>query len=201
MLLAYHKDTLSAESTAMFHNIRSSASIARRSFRLLKSLNHFANILDTVKFLLSTDCKNKMDLLFSMSYEASLASLYYFDNYVFLSRLGIFSHTAEENDTIYKKSVISWCVGECLKLASLMFKHKSQQKELNVLRAERSRVQSLSLDKDSSRGIEMFLCEEIQRLERERKELTFQYVKVKVHVMLALLLFFINYILVSLVQH
>lgn len=96
MLLAYHKDTLSKESTSMFQNIRSSASIARRSFRLLKSLNHIANIFDTITLLCSSsgsgsnrkdsNDKDNSDLFFSMMYEACLAFLYYYDNHVFLSR-------------------------------------------------------------------------------------------------------------------
>lgn len=198
MLLAYYKDSLSKESSNMFQNIRSSASIARRSFRLLKSLNHIANIIDAVALLCSNssaDCKDIGDVFFSMTFEACLAALYYYDNYVFLSRLGVFSHTTQEKDSIYKKSVISWCIGECVKLASLLYKHQSQLKELNILRSERSRVQALTrasrndiksnhnkLESDSERSrnrkIENVLCDEISRLEGAEEELTFQYVKV-----------------------
>lgn len=114
-------------------------------------------------------------------------------------RLGVLSHTAQEKDWIYKKSIISWCVGECLKLVSLMFKDKSQRKELNLIRAERCRAQTLtggskskSKNKCSNYNVnddnsdigkyknktEEFLCGEMQRLDRERHELKLQYMKV-----------------------
>ena len=170
MLLAYYKDSLSKESTNMLQNIRSSASISRRGFRLLKSLNHIANIATIVEHMLSDNCKNVVESMFSMIYEASLAALYYYDNYVFLSRLGIFTHTEKENKEFYKKSLISWCVGECFKFASILYKHQLQWKELKMLRAEQ-KVRT-------STTAEACLQEEVQRLESEISAHYFQYIKV-----------------------
>lgn len=179
MLLAYHKDSLSKESISMFQNIRSTASTARRSFRLLKSLNHIAQMHDMMKLLIRSECKNKLDMLFSMACEASWAVLYFYDNYVFLSRLGLFTRSPEENNSIFKKSIISWCVGESLKLVSLVLKHQSQQKELKVLLTEQERVKKLNIDGHSSvTNVETFLVDEIKKLESEGKELAFQYMKV-----------------------
>lgn len=116
----------------------------------------------------------------------------------------MFSHTSQEKNSIYKKSLISWCAAECFKLASLLYKHQSQRKELNILRVERSRVQALNHGGSASNSIcsgnsnsninsnsnsknsrtsnnykiECFLSDEINQLERAGEELTFQYMKV-----------------------
>ena len=175
MLLGFYKNKLSEEYTMMFRNVRSAASVARRSFRLLKSLNHMANMINIFDVLMSKENKDQLENYIYILQEACLASLYYYDNIVFLTRLGIFSYTVEEKNSLYKKSLISWCLGECFKLVAILYRHSSTKQELIKLLCSGDKSDA---HYDTEIDIASTECAKIRMIERERRNFPFQLSKV-----------------------
>lgn len=169
---------MSSDSVQMYQNIRSSASTARRGFRLLKSLNHFANIFNILKHSTFNTSQNYLESGLSIANETAMASLYFYDNIFFLSRLGLFSHTVQEQNTFHKKSLISWFLAECIKLTSIMFKHKTHLHKLSALRAKKKQMRSRSPVRSFAHNYKI-LKNEIACLEGQSADIHFQYMKVQ----------------------